>query len=115
MQWNKLETLNDLTGLIQDSQESPNKYFLIFKHSTRCPVSAMSLNRVEKDWNQISQQVSPYFLDLIAFRNISDKISIDFNVRHESPQVLLIKNGVCVYHESHHLITIASLANIINN
>ena len=72
---------------------------VIFKHSTRCSVSSMIKNRLEKA--QVPEELSFHFLDLIAHRSLSDKISVEFLVEHESPQVLLIKNGECIYDESH--------------
>ena len=72
---------------------------LIFKHSTRCSVSSMIKNRLEKA--QAPEELSFHFLDLIAYRSLSDKIAAEFFVEHQSPQVLLIKNGECLYDESH--------------
>ncbi len=106
MNWNKLESESDLSHLIHTSNTNSDKYFMIFKHSTRCPVSAMSLYRLEKNWSKLKEAVSPYFLDLINYRSVSNKIEELLEVRHESPQVLLIKNGKCIYHQSHHLISV---------
>ncbi len=109
MDWNKLESESDLLTLFHLSTTNSNKYFIIFKHSTRCPVSAMSLYRLEKNWTFVKEAVSPYFLDLIKFRAVSKKIEELLGVRHESPQLLLIKNGKCIYHQSHHLISVEEL------
>ncbi|GIV44765.1 MAG: thioredoxin family protein [Bacteroidia bacterium] len=109
MNWNKLESESDLSDLINNSTTNTDKYFLIFKHSTRCPVSAMSLYRLEKNWSSVKETVYPYFLDLIKYRPVSNKIEEILAVRHESPQLLLIKNGKCIYHQSHHLISVDEL------
>lgn len=62
----------------------------------------MALDRLERNWDQEEMQnVVPYFLDLISYRSISNKIAETFGVQHESPQVLLIENGKCVYNASH--------------
>lgn len=114
MNWNKLESISDLLNLINLSKTYPDKYYLIFKHSTRCPVSAMSLNRLEKNWLLINNQIQPYFLDLIQYRSVSNQIENLLGVRHESPQILLIKNGKCIYNESHHLISVEELAKHVN-
>ena len=71
---------------------------VIFKHSTRCSISSMVKNRLDKS---NTDNIDFYYLDLIRHRNLSNKIAEDFFVEHESPQVLLIKNGECVYDESH--------------
>lgn len=99
MIWNKLESEEQLEQLKSASQE---KKVLIFKHSTRCPISSMALDRLERSWkNEEMGSISPYYLDLIALRNVSSKTAELFNVQHESPQVLLIENGTCVYNASH--------------
>lgn len=99
MIWNKLESEAQLEKIQSASQE---KKVLIFKHSTRCPISSMALDRLERGWkSEEMESVAPYYLDLIALRNISSKAAEIFNVQHESPQVLLIENGKCVYNASH--------------
>ena len=80
-------------------QKSYEEKVLIFKHSTRCSISSMALNRIES--NEPAQIKSCYYLDLIKYRSISNKIEVDFQVKHESPQVLIIENGKCIYHTSH--------------
>ena len=67
----------------------------------------MALNRIERAWN--ADATSAYYLDLINYRDISNKVSELFNVEHQSPQVLVIDNGSCVYHDSHMAISFGSL------
>jgi len=74
---------------------------LIFKHSTRCPISSMAKNRLERAWDFDPERLPFYYLDLIRYRAISDRIAELYGVRHESPQILLIKNGQCIFHCSH--------------
>ncbi|PST84199.1 bacillithiol system redox-active protein YtxJ [Pedobacter yulinensis] len=76
-------------------------YSVIFKHSTRCPISAMAKRRFEMDGDLLPSDVPLYFLDLIQYREISNQIAEDFSVAHQSPQVLLIRNGDCVLESSH--------------
>lgn len=90
--------------------KSSDGYHVIFKHSTRCPVSMMAKRRFEMGRDEIPQDLPVYYLDLIAFRDISNAISEQFNVHHESPQVLLIKDGECIYEASHSDITTEELA-----
>lgn len=106
MNWNKLENESDLSDFLQKSKDFPQQNFLIFKHSTRCPVSAMALQRLEKKWHCINDNIPLYLLDILRFRPLSDKIQHFFGVRHESPQILIIRNGQCIYHQSHHLISV---------
>lgn len=106
MHWNTLSSLNELTHLVEDSHHQP---YLLFKHSTRCGISSLAKQRLENDWDIPADQLTPYLLDLIANRAISEEIARQFRVPHESPQVLVIKDGQCVYHASHLDITVASL------
>jgi bacillithiol system protein YtxJ len=105
MNWNKLTSDAQLTQIKEESASQP---VLIFKHSTSCSISAMALSRMERNWND-QLGVKPYYLDLLANRPISNKISQEFGVMHESPQVLLIRNGKCVYDASHMGISFAGL------
>ena len=98
MNWNILQSEKQLNKIIERSKEVP---CLIFKHSTSCPISSMAKSRLEMAWNINGETVEPYYLDLIAYRAISNKIASDFGIRHESPQVLLIKDGVCSFTTSH--------------
>jgi bacillithiol system protein YtxJ len=99
MKWNELQ---DVAQLEQIVKESENKPVLIFKHSTRCSISASALNRVERVWSEQSEaSVKPYYLDLISHRDISNAIEAKFNVEHQSPQVLLISKGKSVFDTSH--------------
>ncbi|QNK62369.1 bacillithiol system redox-active protein YtxJ [Pedobacter sp. PAMC26386] len=90
-------------------------YSLIFKHSTRCSVSSMAKRRFEMDWEIIPEETNLYFLDLISHRAISAQIAETFQVHHESPQILLIKDGDCVLDASHSDISADEVAELINN
>ena len=96
MHWIHLTDEEQLKQIISNSQNRPQ---VIFKHSTRCSISSVALQRLQK----IDQpsDIDFYFLDLISYRVLSNKISEVFRVSHESPQVLVIKDGSCIYDESH--------------
>ena len=100
--------LTEETQLETIKEESKTQPIVIFKHSTRCNISSMSKNRLERE--QAPDNVKFYYLDLIAHRAISNKIAEVFQVHHESPQVLLIKNGECTYDESHNGISMDEIA-----
>lgn len=105
MNWNKLTSDAQLAQIKEESAKQP---VLIFKHSTSCSISAMALSRMERNWND-QLGVKPYYLDLLANRPISNRIVSEFGVEHESPQVLLIRNGQCVYDASHMAISFTGL------
>ena len=96
MKWNELISEEQLQQVKDRSFDRPQ---VIFKHSTRCSISSVAKTRLEK-W-QPSEDFDFYFLDLIRYRPLSNKIADTFMVHHESPQVLVVKSGECVYDESH--------------
>jgi len=96
MKWIPLESADQL-GEIKKHEG----YSIIFKHSTRCSISMMARKRFEMDWDQMPDSIPLYFLDLIKHRDISGQIATDFHVHHESPQLLLIKEGECILDQSH--------------
>lgn len=104
MKWIELNTLDTLETIAKS-----NSYVIIFKHSTRCPVSSMAKKTFEFEASLIPEETPVYLLDLIKYREISNKIADKWNVRHESPQVLLIKGDQCVYNESHNEIEVAKV------
>lgn len=109
MEWRQMTDLGQLNEIIQISHDKP---VVIFKHSMRCSISRMALKQFEKDFN-LEETVHPYFLDLLNYRDISNEIAVKFNVQHQSPQMILIKNGSAVYDSSHENISVEDLKNRI--
>lgn len=107
MNWIALTDEAQLEAIKQESEKQP---IAIFKHSTRCSISSMAKMRLERA--ETPQNISFYYLDLIRYRNLSNKIADLFKVHHESPQVLLIKNGECIYDESHNGIDMQEIADL---
>jgi bacillithiol system protein YtxJ len=105
MNWISLETEKDLEDIKEKSSAKPQ---VIFKHSTRCSISSMVKNRLERA--AAPEEIDFNILDLIANRSLSSKIAEEFFVEHESPQILIIKNGECVYDESHNGISMDDIA-----
>lgn len=96
MNWTALTTIEGIDLIKNQSTTAPQ---VIFKHSTTCPISTTAKDRLERV--EAPSNIVFYYLDLLAYRDVSNKVAEVFNVRHESPQVLLIKDGVCIYDESH--------------
>ena len=95
--WIPLKDLGQLNEIVSNSYEKP---VVLFKHSTRCSISRMALKQFENEFD-LEDKVDAYFLDLLEYRGISNEIAIRFNVYHQSPQLLLIKEGKSVYNVSH--------------
>lgn len=90
---------NQIDDLLQASNQKP---VLLFKHSTSCGISAMVLKRFENDLQKKNNTYHYYYLDLLRYRNISGIIAEKFNIVHQSPQLLLIQNGIVKDHSSHY-------------
>lgn len=108
--WKPLTSSLELQELIRDSYHSK---VLIFKHSTRCSVSTIAKMRLEEKWHELlSENPTIYLLDVIANRDLSRQVAQQFEVYHESPQILLIKNGESTHDASHFDITIEELKEV---
>jgi bacillithiol system protein YtxJ len=108
--WRKLADLGLLNEIIELSNQ---KHILIFKHSTRCSISRFALKNFENEYAFTAEELQPYLLDLLEYRAISNEITNRFDVMHQSPQILLIKEGKCVYDDSHDGIEVNKLKKFI--
>ena len=97
LDWKPLTDIGQLDEIVDLSNEKP---VAVFKHSTRCSISRMALKQFENEFN-LQDKIDIYFLDLLSYREISNEIANRFNVMHQSPQILLIKNGKAIYNDSH--------------
>jgi bacillithiol system protein YtxJ len=104
--WIPLTNLGQLNEIVALSNEKP---IAIFKHSTRCSISRFALKQFENEFDS-ADTTDTYFLDLIEYRDVSNEIANRFQVVHQSPQLLLIKNGQSVYDVSHSDIDAKDLA-----
>lgn len=97
MNWLPLTDDKQLDELVTASYQKP---VAIYKHSTRCSVSVMVKRSLEQQWLP-SADIPVYYLDLLAYRPVSNRIADVFGVEHQSPQLILVKNGKAVYDASH--------------
>lgn len=108
--WQMLRSIEQLDSIVEESKNIP---VAIFKHSTRCGISRMVLRQFEDTYDIDASQMKLYYLDLLSFRDVSDEVGIRFQVIHQSPQLIVIKNGNAVAHASHHGIQAGELQNFI--
>lgn len=106
MSWHELISTEQLDQLIEDSYQHP---VAIFKHSTRCPTSSMAKSRLERDWLFPEDSFPIFHLDLIRFRQVSNAIAEKTSVEHQSPQLIILKEGKVVYDASHHMIKVRDI------
>ena len=107
--------MTSVDQLIEIEKESFHQSIAIFKHSTRCGTSSMALRQFERQFEIDNANVKLYFLDLLSFRDISNEIAIRFQVFHQSPQLIVLKEGNTVHHSSHHQIDAGLLNNLVEN
>jgi bacillithiol system protein YtxJ len=99
MKWTVLDSEDQLETIREESKTQP---IVIFKHSTTCNISSMMLSRLERSWKpEQVPSVKPYFLDLRAYRAVSNSVASFFETEHESPQMLIIRDGKPVNVTSH--------------
>lgn len=98
IEWTDIIDVSQLDTIEDVSKSVP---VLIFKYSTRCNLSTFMLKKFEKKFDFEEGSVLPYFLDLRAYMDISDEITTRYGVAHESPQIILLKNGRVVYYANH--------------
>ncbi len=109
MNWIPLESAEKV-----DEIKMQQGYSIIFKHSTRCAISLMAKRRLEMDKEHLPEDLKCYFLDLIKNREVSNYVAQDFQVHHESPQLLVIKNGECILDQSHSGISLEEALSVLN-
>lgn len=108
--WFPLTTLEQLETI---ETESNTASVLIFKDSTRCGISKMVIKQFEKLFTEENQHLKVYYLDLLNYRDISNGIAAKFQVMHQSPQLIVVRNGSAVHNASHNDITQVNLTRFI--
>lgn len=110
VQWTPLTSLAQIDEI---KEVSKSETVLIFKHSTRCGISSMVIKRFQSMFDSDMEHVKVYYLDLLSYRSVSDEVGYAFQVMHQSPQLLVIKDGIAVAHASHYDITTMNLKDMI--
>lgn len=105
--------LNDLQQLEFIEEKSKTKTQVIFKHSTRCGISRMVMNQFVAMYNLTEKDLDLYYLDLLNYREISNEVGVKFMIMHESPQLIVVRNGSVVNHASHGAINAINLEDYI--
>lgn len=111
MPWKVLDSLEGLDAIIEASSSQPQ---LIFKHSTRCGISSSAKTRLEQSLEALEAQFAVHYLDLIAFRPVSNAIAERLGVAHQSPQVIVVDQGRSVLNLTHYNIQTPEILNVTN-
>lgn len=105
--------LTEVAQLVAISEKSNTKTQVIFKHSTRCGISRMVMNQFVEAYDLTENDLDLYYLDLLNYREVSNETGYKFQVLHESPQLIVIRNGAVVAHASHGAINDIDLTRFI--
>jgi bacillithiol system protein YtxJ len=112
IQWEPLESVDQLDNVIKNSTLKPK---VIFKHSTRCGISRMVLRQFENGFEKNDDEVTFYFLDLLNYKEVSAAVASKLNVVHQSPQVIILYNKEILHTESHQGIDIKKVQQIVTH
>jgi bacillithiol system protein YtxJ len=107
--WIEIESLIQLNEVLQGANEKP---ILLFKHSTRCSISIMALNRFQKEWNIEDDRIVPYFVDLLEHSDVSNAIETMTEVQHQSPQAIVWSKNRALYSASHNGISASKIQSL---
>ncbi len=105
----KFYTLDKMEQFDEIDEISQTKPVVLFKHSTRCSISRMALKQFDAEFNYPEVKIDWYLLDLLNQRDLSNEIASRYNVVHQSPQIVVIRNGKAVFNESHDSISAEDL------
>lgn len=94
--------LTSLAQLKQIKEQSKKEPIAIFKHSTRCGISSMVIKRFVSNFDEDLKDFKVYYLDLLSYRDLSKEVGYEFQVLHQSPQLLVVKNKEVIAHASHY-------------
>jgi bacillithiol system protein YtxJ len=111
MSWHNLQTIDAISTIVEASAARPQ---LIFKHSTRCGISAAARSRLEEAREDLATEMDLHYLDLISHRDVSNEIASRFSVEHQSPQILLIRDGASVLSLTHYDIEADKILQMVN-
>lgn len=105
----KFYTLDKMEQFDEIDKISQTKSVVLFKHSTRCSISRMALKQFDAEFNYPEEKIDWYLLDLLNHRDLSNEIASRYNVMHQSPQIIVIRNGKAVFNASHDSISTEDL------
>lgn len=112
MVWKEITTLEEWSAILEKSSERGQ---VVLKHSTTCPVSANALAEYEHYLTETPNQDLDYILvKVIESRPVSNKIAEDLNVKHESPQIIFVKDKAKYWTASHWAVTIEHISAVLD-
>jgi len=109
----KIKTLSDTAALDAAIAESRQRPVVIFKHSRTCGISCEAYDELQAFLAQSPVDASYNVITVQSHRNVSDEAEVRLGVRHQTPQVILLKDGAPVWNASHFRITADALSRVL--
>lgn len=112
MEWKEITTIEEWDAILEKSAE---KEQVILKHSTTCPVSFNALDEYN-DYLQAepNEQIDYTLVKVRESRPVSNKIEADLDVKHESPQIISIRNKASYWSATHWAVTKAHMTAVLD-
>lgn len=111
---NKLNTLSDIAALDAVIAESRERPVVIFKHSRTCGISCEAFDELHAHLAEAPSGASYNLITVQSHRRLSDEAEARLGVRHETPQVILLRDGLPVWNASHFRITADALKRVLS-
>ncbi|MFB9327640.1 bacillithiol system redox-active protein YtxJ [Paenibacillus aurantiacus] len=112
MDWNEITTIEEWEAIRERSGERGQ---VVLKHSTLCPVSANALGEFELYLrDEPNSEVDYMLVKVIESRAVSNRIVEDLGVKHESPQIIYVKNKMTYWTASHWSITTEHMTAVLS-
>lgn len=112
MNWNEITTLEEWKAVLARSSDRGQ---VVLKHSTTCPVSANALHEYEQYLeSRPNEQIDYTLVKVIESRPVSNQIAEDLGVKHESPQIIFLKDGEKYWTASHWAVTKAHITAVLD-
>ena len=102
----RITDTSSFQNLIERSNQVP---VVIFKHSLTCPISASAYDQMSECEGDIA------LVEVQRARELSNEIEDRLNVPHESPQVIVLRNGQVAWNASHFKITTDAVMTAVQN
>ena len=105
--WKSITSEQEVKDIVARSNETTQ---IIFKDSVTCGISAYAKSRLVDGYDAIDGKADFNYLDLLAYRPVSNFIAEHLGVYHQSPQIIVLKNGKVTYSATHHAIEANKIA-----
>ena len=110
----KLKQLSDNAALDEAIAESRERPVLIFKHSRTCGISCEAFDELHSHISEAPLDASYKVITVQSHRGVSDETEARLGIRHATPQVIVLRDGVPVWNASHFRITAEALTRVLS-